>query len=70
MTTFSGSFTQGGQTQLHKLRMIKQVISATFKASLWIFLSCFALLIYLDHPWQDFWLLGAYAKAWFMTNWG
>lgn len=68
MTTFSGSFTQGGQTQLHKLRMIRQVVSATFKASLWIFLICLVLLIYLDHPWQDFWLLGAYAKAWFMTN--
>lgn len=68
MTTFSGSFTQGGQTQLHKLRMIRQVVAATFKASLWIFAICLALFIYLDHPWQDFWLLGAYAKAWFMTN--
>lgn len=68
MTTFSGSFTQGGQTQLHKLRMIRQVVAATFKASLWIFLICLVLLVYLDHPWQDFWLLGAYAKAWFMTN--
>jgi hypothetical protein len=34
MSTFSGSFTQGGQTQLHKLRMIKQVMGATLKVCL------------------------------------
>jgi hypothetical protein len=38
------SFVQGGQTQLHKFRMIKQVIGATFKVSLGIFLLSFALL--------------------------
>jgi len=61
-------FTQGGQTQLHKFRMIKQVIAATFKVSLGIFLLSFALLVYLEHPWQDFWLVGIYAKAYFMAN--
>ena len=68
MTTFSDSFTQGGQTQLHKLRMLKQVMGATFKVSLWFALLVFGLLVYLEHPWQDFWLIGVYAKAWFMTN--
>lgn len=62
------SFTQGGQTQLHKIRMIKQVMVATFKVSLGIFLLSFALLVYLEHPWQDFWLVGIYAKAHFMAN--
>jgi len=61
-------FTQGGQTQLHKFRMIKQVIAATFKVSLGIFLLSFSLLVYIEHPWQDFWLVGVYAKAYFMAN--
>ncbi len=68
MTTFSDSFTQGGQTQLHKLRMIKQVVGTTFKISLWIFLISFILLLYLDHLPCDFWFLGAYTKAWFLSN--
>lgn len=62
------SFTQGGQTQLHKIRMIKQVMGATLKVSVGIFLLSFALLVYLEHPWQDFWLAGVYAKAYFMAN--
>jgi type IV conjugative transfer system coupling protein TraD len=62
------SFTQGGQTQLHKIRMIKQVMVATFKVSIGIFLLSFVLLVYLEHPWQDFWLVGVYAKAYFMSN--
>jgi len=68
MITLSDRFTQGGQTQLHKFRMIKQVMWATFKVSIGIFLLSFALLVYLEHPWQDFWLVGVYAKASFMAN--
>jgi hypothetical protein len=68
MTTFSDSFAQGGQTQLHKLRMIKQVMGDTFKVSLWFSLVVFVLLIYLDHNWRDFWLMVVYGKAYFMTN--
>ena len=48
--------------------MIKQVIGATFKVSLGIFLLSFVLLVYLEHPWQDFWLVGVYAKAYVMSN--
>jgi hypothetical protein len=48
--------------------MINQVIGTTMKMSLWIFLLSFVLLVYLEHPWHDFWFLGAYLKAWFMTN--
>jgi hypothetical protein len=31
MATFSDTFTQGGQTQLHKFHMIRQVIGSTLK---------------------------------------
>lgn len=68
MTTFSDTFTQGGQTQLHKLHMIKQVVGATLKISLWIFLISFVLLMYLEHLPCDFMFLGAYLKAWFLSN--
>ncbi len=68
MSNSSGAFTQGGQTQLHKLRMLQQVVGATLKVGLWIALSVFIGLVYYYHSWQDFWLIGVYAKAWFMTN--
>ena len=63
MATFSDVFTQGGQTQIHKLRMIKQVIGSTLKAGLWVFLITFVLLVWKDHGWQDFWFLLCYFKA-------
>ena len=68
MTTFSDTFTTGGQTQLHMLRMLSQVVGVTFKVSLSITILAFFLLVYLDHCWQDFWLVAVYGKAWFMTN--
>ncbi|MBP9752212.1 MAG: type IV conjugative transfer system coupling protein TraD [Proteobacteria bacterium] len=63
MKLFSDAFTQGGQTQLHQFRMIKQVVDATFKVSFWVFLVLFVLLILKTHIWQDFWMLLAYGKA-------
>ena len=36
MTTQSLPFTQGGQTQLHKLRMLKQVSLSTLHIALWV----------------------------------
>lgn len=63
MSLFSDSFTQGGQTQLHQFRMIKQVVSATLKVSIWIFLITFLLLFFKDHIWEDLWLLLCYGKA-------
>ncbi len=68
MTISGNHFTQGGQTQLHKLRMLSQVVGATFKVSLGIAILAFALLVYLDHRWQDFWLVAVYGKAHFMSN--
>ena len=68
MSSSSGAFTQGGQTHLHKLRMLQQVVGATFKVGLWIAFAVFIGLVYYYHSWQEFWLIGVYAKAWFMTN--
>ncbi len=68
MSSSSGAFTQGGQTHLHKLRMLQQVVGATFKVGLWIAFAVFIGLVYYYHYWQEFWLIGVYAKAWFMTN--
>ena len=63
MTTFSDTFTQGGQTQIHKLRMIRQVIGTTVKAGLWVFAITFALFVWSQHTWQDFWFVLCYLKA-------
>ena len=68
MKTFSGNFTQGGQTQLHKLRMLGQVIRAAFKVSLAIAVLAFAALIYFEHSRYEFWLVAVYTKACFMCN--
>ena len=64
MTLFSDSFTQGGQTQLHKLRMIRQVIGITVKVGGVIFLLVFIGLTFKNHGWQDFWFLLCSLKAW------
>jgi type IV conjugative transfer system coupling protein TraD len=68
MSTFSGSFTQGGQTQLHKLRMIKQVMGATLKVCLGLAVLSFLGLLYKDHVWQEFWYLLCYGKATLRTS--
>lgn len=64
MTKFSDTFTQGGQTQLHKLHMIKQVVGSTLKGGLILFVFVFGLFVWVNHCWQDFWLLVCYTKAW------
>lgn len=43
----TGYFTQGGQTQLHKIRMIKQVIGTTFLISLLIGIFAFIVKCFL-----------------------
>ena len=65
--SFSDSFTQGGQTQLHKLHMIKQVVGATVRISFWVFLVSFIVLVCLEHALCDFLFLGSYTKAWFLN---
>ena len=63
MSTFSDTFTQGGQTQIHKFHMIRQVIGTTAKFGLFIFVLTFVLFMYIKHSWQDFWFLLCYFKA-------
>jgi len=58
-----GSFVQGGQTQLHKLHMIRQVLWATFKASLVIGILWFFFLIYKNFGWKEFYALIVYYGA-------
>lgn len=63
MSTFSDTFTQGGQTQIHKFHMIRQVIGTTAKAGLWVFVITFSLFMWSKHSWHDFWFLLCYIKA-------
>lgn len=67
MIKVSETFTQGGQTQLHKFRMITQVMGSTLKASLCVFLVIFALLIIKDHALEDLWFLLCFGKAYLRT---
>ncbi len=59
----SGNFTQGGQTQLHKFHMIRQVLWATFKTSLFIGILWFCFLIYKNFGWKEFYALTLYYGA-------
>jgi type IV conjugative transfer system coupling protein TraD len=58
-----GSFVQGGQTQLHKLHMIRQVLWATCKTSLVIGILWFCFLIYKNFGWKEFYALAIYYGA-------
>ncbi len=68
MSKFSDTFTQGGQTQLHKLHMISQVVGSTLKGGGILFVMTFGLFIWFNHCWQDFWLLVCYVKAWLRVD--
>lgn len=68
MKSTSDIFTQGGQTQIHKLHMIKQVIGSTSKVSLSIFFTTFILFFWWNHCWQDLWLLLCAIKAWIRVD--
>ena len=59
----SGNFIQGGQTQLHKLHMFRQVLWATFKTSLIIGILWFCFLIYKNFGWKEFYALAVYYGA-------
>ena len=63
MANFSDTFTHGGQTQIHKFHMIRQVVGTTAKVGLCIFVLTFALFMWKKHHWQDFWFLLCYLKA-------
>lgn len=63
MKKFSDAFTQGGQTDLHKLHMIRQVIWATCKIALFSSAALFVLMLFYEQSWQDYYFLGAFYKA-------
>lgn len=63
MKKYSDSFTQGGQTELHKFHMMRQVFWATLKISGALAIISFFLLLFKDHIWQDYYFLGAYYKS-------
>lgn len=63
MSLFQGNMTQGGQTQLHKFHMMRQVMSATFKLSLGVGLLSFLGFLFFEYSWQDLWFYMVYLKA-------
>ncbi|MBW8308049.1 MAG: type IV conjugative transfer system coupling protein TraD [Candidatus Paracaedibacteraceae bacterium] len=63
MKNFSDTFTQGGQTQLHKFRMINQVFGTTLKVSSIIAFLCFVFLLIYDGSWEKFGFLFTFYKA-------
>ena len=52
-TTQSFAFTQGGQTQIHKMRMLKQVTVSTFKISLFMGLVTFIGYYFYTNYWMN-----------------
>jgi len=63
MKKYSDSFTQGGQTELHKFHMMRQVFWATLKICGYITALGFILLLIFKHDWEDYYFLGAHYKA-------
>lgn len=63
MKNFSSIFTQGGQTQLHKFRMINQVFGATLKISLIMGSLCLIFLLVYDGSWEKISFLFSFYKA-------
>ncbi|MBA4250086.1 MAG: hypothetical protein C0440_05820 [Candidatus Pelagibacter sp.] len=63
MTLFQGNMTQGGQTQLHKFHMLRQVMGATFKLSLGVALLSFLGSLFYEYSWFDLWFYMVYLKA-------
>lgn len=63
MRNFSDTFTQGGQTQLHKFRMINQVFGTTTKVSSIIGLAGFLFLVFYDNSWEKFVFLFTFYKS-------
>lgn len=63
MKKYSDSFTQGGQTELHKFHMMRQVFWATLKIAGGVAIVTFILLLFYEHIWQEYYFLAAYYKA-------
>ena len=52
-TTQSFAFTQGGQTHIHKMRMLKQVTVSTFKISIFIGFVTFVGYYFYTNSWMN-----------------
>jgi len=69
MTIQSLPFTQGGQTQLHKLRMLRQVALSTFRMVLVIGVLTFMLCFWLNTTdFTDICMLPAWGLATFLEQ--
>ena len=63
MRPFSDIFTQGGQTQLHKLHMMQQVFGTTLKISLLLSFLFFMGLLYWNYTSEHLCFLASFYKA-------
>lgn len=63
MKTFSGNCKQGGNTHLHKLRILDQAIKACFTVSLAIAVFAFTEFICSENAGYNFWSIIIYPKA-------
>ncbi len=68
----SNHLAQGGQTFLHKVRMLRQVLGLAFRLGLLVGILVFGSLMYKNvpiHVYEHVWkLLEAKATVWFMGN--
>ena len=69
MSSIFENFTQGGQTEIHKIRMIRQVIGTTVLVSIIIATTGLVTSIFW-HGWQPIYYLGAYHKAQYRNQMG
>jgi type IV conjugative transfer system coupling protein TraD len=67
-TNQSFSFTQGGQTQIHKLRMLKQVMGTTFHISFIVAIITFLAVYFYNHHWSHILMYPFWALAEFMES--
>lgn len=65
MKKYSDTFTQGGQTGLHKFHMMRQVIVATIKISLLIGALFLIVSLFQGFSWREYYFLLSFYKALF-----
>lgn len=68
MTHISDTFTQGGQTQLHKLRMLTQVFGSTTRVSVLLTVVFLTIILLWNENWQYPAFLCSYYKAIFRDH--
>src|SRR4051812_20120629 len=63
MKLFTNTFTQGGQTQLHRLHMLRQVIGTTLSISVGVGLVVFLTMVFWELTFNDLLILLSYEWA-------